>query len=136
MSVNRIVLIAALACVVACKKDINNEAAVRAAIQKRVEKTGFTLDKMGVNVTRVTFHDDEAQATVSFVPKGGPPDSGVTFKYNLRRDKDEWVVTGPATGDSAAGHTGMGAQPGVVPPGQVDPSAPLPAGHSPIGSKQ
>ena len=131
MSVNRIVLIAALACVVACKKDIKNDDAVKAAIQKRLVKTGFTPDNMTVNIARVTYHDDDAQATVSFVPKGSPANSGVTFKYNLQRDKDEWVVVGSATGDSAAGHTGTG----IAPPGQVDPSAPLPSGHPPVGSK-
>lgn len=124
-----------------CGKNINNKEAVKAAIEKRVAKTGFDVKAMEVNVTNVSFHDQDAVATVSFVPKGGTAQSAVTFKYNLHREKDEWVATGLAQGGS-----GMGAHTGAVPPvtsGGIDMGSPdsgtprpLPSGHPPIGNSK
>jgi hypothetical protein len=120
---------------VGCAKNIDNKEAVKAAIVKRVAKTGFDVNAMQVDVTNVSFHDQDAVATVAFVPKGGPAQSGVTFKYNLHRQNDEWVATGLAQGGSnMAAHTGAGAPAGSESP--IDPSKPLPAGHPPIGKQQ
>lgn len=133
-----------------CGKDINNKEAVKAAIVKRVAKTGFDTSAMQVDVTNVSFHDQDAVATVAFIPKGGPAQSAVTFKYNLHRQNDEWVATGLAQGGSnMADHTGgaapggstMSPLPGMTAPtpaipGPVDTSKPLPAGHPPIGKQQ
>jgi hypothetical protein len=120
-----------------CAKDINNKEAVKAAIVKRVSKTGFDVNSMQVDVTQVSFHEQDAIATVAFVPKGGPAQSAVTFKYNLHREKDEWVATGLAQGGSGAaahggGMTGGDATQGL---GAPDPSQPLPAGHPPVGKQ-
>jgi hypothetical protein len=127
---------------VGCGKDINNKDAVRAAIAKRVGKT-FNLNDMEVNVTNVSFHDQDAVATVAFVPKGGAPQNAVTFKYNLHRQKDEWIATGLAQGGTnMAAHSGaaggVDATEGAptATPGPIDPSKPLPAGHPPIGSSK
>lgn len=113
------------------------------AIEKRVVKTGFDLQSMVVNVSRVSFHGKKAEATASFVPKGGDGSGSVAFNYNLERQKDEWVVTSLQQG-SMAGHAdnpaagagagrGGGAAPSGVP---IDPSRPLPPGHPSVGSKQ
>jgi hypothetical protein len=130
-----------------CAKDIDNKEAVKAAIEKRVIKTGFDLQTMAVNVSRVEFHGNKAEATASFVPKGGSPSSGVAFSYNLERQKDEWVVTSLQQG-SMAGHTGSAGMPGMPTtpaPGTgnqgsgrpsgvpIDPSRPLPPGHPSVG---
>ncbi len=115
-----------------CGKNINNKEAVRAAIEKRVAKTGFDVKAMDVNVTNVSFHDQDAVATVSFVPKGGPAQSAVTFKYNLHRQNDEWVATGLAQGGSGmAAHTGQDLPPAT---GSPNGGSALPAGHPPIGN--
>ena len=129
-----------------CAKNINNKDAVKAAIVKRVAKTGFDTNAMQVDVTNVSFHDQDAVATVAFVPKGGPAQSAVTFKYNLHRQNDEWVATGLAQGGTnmaahegaAAGEGAPDASPHAVPsiPSPVDPSKPLPAGHPPIGNSK
>jgi hypothetical protein len=132
---------------VGCGKDINNKDAVKAAIVKRVAKTGFDVNAMEVNVTNVSFHDQDAVATVAFVPKGGAPQNAVTFKYNLHRQKDEWIATGLAqggtnmavhSGAAGGGDGGGGATEGPPPaaPGPIDTSKPLPAGHPPIGSSK
>jgi hypothetical protein len=123
-------------CLVGCAKDINNKEAVKAAIEKRVAKTGFDVKAMQVDVKQVSFHDQDAVATVAFVPKDAPPQSAVTFKYNLHRQKDEWVATGLAQGGNAmgSGHPAAGDGTGMM--GPVDGSQPLPSGHPPIGPKQ
>ena len=131
----------AILSLVSCGKNIDNKEAVKAAIVKRVAKTGFDVNSMQVDVTTVSFHGQDAIATVAFIPKGGPAQSAVTFKYNLHRQNDEWVATGLAQGGAnMAAHTG---QPDSAPsmsspaiPSPIDPSKPLPAGHPPIGKQQ
>jgi hypothetical protein len=139
----RVLLAIAVLSLAGCAKDINNKDAVKAAIMKRVSKTGFDVKAMNVDVTQVSFHDQDAVATVAFLPNGGPPQSAVTFKYNLHRQNDEWVATGLAgsTGAAAGANPHGGAMGGV--PGGMDslppssaPSGNLPAGHPPIGKKQ
>ncbi len=139
-----LILAVSVLSLIGCGKDINNKDAVKAAIVKRVAKTGFDVNAMEVNVTNVSFHDQDAVATVAFVPKGAAPQSAVTFKYNLHRQNDEWVATGLAQGGTnMAAHSGAaaGATEGAPPaapaiPGPIDPSKPLPAGHPPIGSSK
>jgi hypothetical protein len=136
----------AILSLVGCGKNINNKDAVKAAIIKRVAKTGFDTSAMQVDVTNVSFHDQDAVATVAFVPKGGAPQSAVTFKYNLHRQNDEWVATGLAQGGTnmaahegaAGGEAAPDGSPHSVPnlPSPVDPSKPLPAGHPPIGNSK
>jgi hypothetical protein len=120
-----------------CAKNIDNKDAIREAIEKRVVKTGFDLQSMAVNVTRVSFHGKQAEATATFVPKGGTASGSVAFNYNLERQKDEWVVTSLQQG-SMAGHAGPNgaALPGS-PSGQppTDPGKPLPPGHPPLGKQ-
>lgn len=72
---------------------------------------------MDVNVTSVSFHGDQADAVVSFVPKG-MPSSPVTFQYNLQREGNAWVIKGHA---QSANHGGGGM-------GQTDPHAAIPGG--------
>lgn len=94
-----------------CARKAENTEAVRQAIIQRVSKT-MSLDQMDVNVTSVSFHGDQADAIVSFVPKS-MPSSPVTFQYNLERQGNGWVVKGHA---QSASH-GTGAM------GQADPHA-------------
>ncbi len=90
-----------------CAKNIENREAVQSAVTKYVSThSGINVDQMDVNVTNVTFHDNNADATVAFVPKGSPAGSGVTFKYQLERVKDEWEVKSRSGMENA--HTGTG----------------------------
>jgi hypothetical protein len=131
-----IVVLAAL-CLAGCAKDIDNKDAIRAAIEKRVVKTGFDLQTMSVNVTHVSFHGKQAEATATFVPRGGTAAGGVAFNYNLERQKDEWVVTSLQQG-SMASHAGPnGGAPAGSPSGRppADQAKPLPPGHPPVGKQ-
>ena len=130
-----------------CKKDIQNKEAVRQGIVKYLA-TRQGLAAMDVDVTSVSFHENEANATVHFQAKGdvaqGP---GMTLGYVLERKGNEWVVKGRAgsgdahgsqsTGMPQEGPSGsMGAMPNTMPPGH--PTAPgtepqaLPPGHPPV----
>ena len=104
-----------------CSRKTENTEAVRQAIIQRVSKS-MSLDQMDVSVTSVSFHGDQADAVVAFVPKG-MPSSPVTFQYNLERQGSAWVVKGHA---QSANHGGPAM-------GQPDPhsGAPgsLPSGH-------
>jgi hypothetical protein len=119
-------LILAALCLSGCAKDIDNREAVRAAIEKRVIKSGFDLTNMSVQVTSVSFHGKEAEAVALIVPKGGNINQGVSFGYKLQREKDEWVAGKP---EMNPGH----AQPPAAAP---DSSGALPPGHPPLGSKK
>jgi type IV pilus biogenesis protein CpaD/CtpE len=148
----RVILAVAVLTLAGCAKDINNKDAVKTAIMKRVSKTGFDVKAMKVDITQVSFHDQDAVATVSFVPNAGPPEAAVTFKYNLHRQNDEWVATGLAQGGGMAAHGGApsgpnphggtmpgGAMPGGSLPGSMSAPAPangLPSGHPPLGQQQ
>jgi hypothetical protein len=141
----------------ACSKNIQTPEAVRAGIiaylSTTATKIGLDMNAMQIDVPAVTFQKDHARATVSIKPKNMDI-PGMELIYNLDRQGDKWVVSGP--GESASGAHGAGAMPqgGGPPPqdgqlpsghpaipdtpsGHVDPGqGKLPAGHPPIGTKQ
>jgi hypothetical protein len=101
----------------------------------------FDMTKMDVVMGPVAFRDKEADATATFVVKGGSADQGMTMQYVMERHDDgKWYIrsrasAAPGGGDSAAGtmptgHPAMGEQsPGAatsatglnLPPGHPDP---------------
>jgi hypothetical protein len=106
-----------------CAKDINTKEAVRTAVMKHLSTRGdLNLASMDVNVGSITWRQNEADASVSFRPRGSA-DEGMQMTYVLERKGDEWVVkdkksmpTNPHGGDAAP----------------VAPSGPLPPGHPPV----
>jgi hypothetical protein len=121
-------VIAALALfMTACSRDIQSKEAVRQAVIDHLSgRQGLDLDlsAMSVDVTAVTFRENEAEATVSFQPKGGG--GGMSMQYTLERQGNRWTVkTKTETGGSPHGEGGMGAPP------QGD----LPPGHPPVQNK-
>ncbi|MCL4402222.1 MAG: hypothetical protein M1436_06125 [Acidobacteria bacterium] len=76
---------------------------------------------MNVDVTSVTFRGKEADATVSFAPKGSGAGAGMTINYVLERQGNRWVVKGRGNGGgmphAGAMPQGMGGSPhGGMPP--------------------
>jgi hypothetical protein len=119
----------------ACKKDIDNEGAVRQGIMNYLAKR-TDLVNMDVNIASVSFRRDEADATVHFQAKGSTaPGTGLDLNYVLERKNNEWVVKGKGAGN-AAHVSGEGA--GPMPQGQLPPGHPamtpqsLPPGHPPL----
>lgn len=116
-----------LAVLAGCTKNIQTNESVRAGVIKHLsQNSGLNLAQMDVEVTSVTFRDKEADAVVGFKPKGAGGASGMSIRYTLERQGDEWVVKKKA--DSGMGH-GMGSPQGEPSAGQGD----LPAGHPPVG---
>lgn len=92
-----------------CKHDIQNNEAVRQGVLAYFSKRSDLLS-MDVSVTNVTYHQNEATATVHLQAKGNnAPGSGMDIRYVLERKGSEWVVKGRAGGDTH-GAQGMGAQ--------------------------
>ena len=114
-------LIAALASLAACTKDIQNSDAVRSSIvdylKARQEKTGLNMDMMNVDVSSVTFTSggNEAHANVMFTPKAGG--AGMQMPYTLDRKSDKWVVRPHADGgENPHGAAGLPSLPPSHPP--------------------
>lgn len=82
---------------------------------------------MQVDVTSVSFRQNEADATVSFRPKGAGAGAGMQMRYLLERRGNRWVVKSK----SEAGGSPHGASPA---PGTR--ALELPPGHPPAGGSQ
>lgn len=91
-----------------CKKDIQSKDAVRDGVMKYLSQRS-DLAAMDVSVAAVTFHGDEAEATVHFQAKGNTaPGAGLTMPYVLERKGSEWVVKGKSgNSQHGMGATGM-----------------------------
>jgi hypothetical protein len=113
----------------ACKKDIQNEEAVRQGMLNYLSKRQ-DLVRMDVTIKKVSFRQDEADAVVHFQAKdSNTPSAGIDMPYVLERKGNEWVVKGRAGGSGHGAGTGGMENPhgGGAPPGGMP--APLPPGH-------
>lgn len=109
----RILSAAALAawCLVSCGHNINTKEAVRQGVIDHLgARKGLDLDlsSMDVDVTSVTFRSNEADAMVSFKPRGAAGAGGMQMKYTLERDGSRWKVKNKAE----SGANPHGAAPG------------------------
>ncbi len=123
-----------LALLVGCSKNIQTNEAVKAAVMKHLsQNSGLNVASMDIEVTAVTFKDNEADATVGFKPKGGGAASGMSMRYALEKKGGEWVVKKKA--DSGMGHGGAmpGATPGTMP---EMPAGAMPPNHPPVGKAE
>ena len=117
----------ALAALTACKRDIQNQEAVRSSIvdylNARQAQTGLLMDSMNVEVSSLDFASsgNEAHATVRFTLKNGDASAGMTMPYTLDRKGDKWVVRAHAEGgQNPHGAMGLPSLPPNHPP--VDPN--------------
>ncbi|MCS7043965.1 MAG: hypothetical protein NZR01_14360 [Bryobacteraceae bacterium] len=131
MKTATIPLALALALVAGCSKNIQTNEAVRQGVIKHLsQNSGLNLASMDIEVTSVTFRDNEADAVVGFRPKGGGAMSGMSMRYTLERKGNEWVVKKKM--DSGMGH-------GMMPPSADAPKqgeGGLPPGHPPVGETE
>lgn len=123
----------------ACKKDIQNQDAVRQGVMSYLSKRSDLL-AMDVSVASVSFRQDEATAEVHFQAKGNnSPAAGMTMQYVLERKDGQWVVkgrTGPGAAHGASG-PGVNSAPGQgALPGSLDGMPALPPGHPGAGGSQ
>jgi hypothetical protein len=87
--------------------------------------TKFDMSKMDVVVDSVSFRDKEADATVTFIVKGGTAEQGMTMKYGMERHGDnQWYIKSRASSSGAGGSA-------AAPPGNTPGN--LPEGHPAMG---
>lgn len=125
-----------------CSKNIENKDAVRQGVVdhlKARKNLDLDLSSMQLEVTSVIFRDKEADATVSFVPKGAAPSQGMSMKYTLVREGGSWKVkqksettNNPHSGGAVTNPHEGGM--GTVPPPGAGGGAELPPGHPPMPS--
>ena len=144
-------LLAALALTLAaCSKNIDTLDAVKQGVIRDIPKD-INLGGMDVNVVSVSFRGKEADAIVTFAPKGGPP--MMNMKYVMERKADEWHIktrTSGATEHAGAADPTQGGAPGAapqamppghpatpgagaMPQGEAPKGAELPSGHPALG---
>jgi hypothetical protein len=76
----------------------------------------MNVASMNVEVTSVQFNGNQAEATVSFYPKGGNAAQGMSMQYQLELKDGRWVVMGRKDAGSSP-HGGMPpAAPGMENP--------------------
>jgi hypothetical protein len=129
-----------LFCLVGCNKgNIDTKEAVRqGVIDYLASRQNLNVSSMNLEVTSVTFKENEADATVAFVAKGGGGGQPVSFTYTLERKGNRWVVKPKAPGQNPHG----GAMPpgenphGAMPPaGGEAPGGAMPPGHPAVPQK-
>ena len=89
-------------------------------LSKRDDKLAASVT---VDVSSVSFRENEADAVVSIKPKGS--ETGMQINYTLEAKGKEWVVKGRKEG-AAAGGNPHGT---ITTPQMPPPSGELPAGH-------
>ncbi|MEP6716110.1 MAG: hypothetical protein ABJC09_11090 [Terriglobia bacterium] len=102
------------------RSNVESQEAVKRGVVRDISKN-VNIDAMDVNVVSVVFRDKEADAVVSFAPKGGSASQGMTMSYTLARQGDDWHIVKRAQADVQR-HAGQSAAP------QLDPQQ-LPPGH-------
>lgn len=87
------------------------------------------MTAMSVEVTAVQFNGNQADATVSFAPKGASPTQGMSMQYHLEQQNNKWVVVGRkdaggsphAAAEAGAVQGGANPHGGGMPPGVANP---------------
>jgi hypothetical protein len=119
--------------------NINTKEAVRKAVVDHLSaRKGLDLDMnaMDLDIGEMSFKPDEAEAMVSFRPKGSQA-AAMSMKYSLVRDGAGWKVKPKAPGAPAAAEGAGGANPhGMAAPSPIAPGAQMPPGHPPLEGKK
>jgi len=109
-------------------KNVDSLEAVKQGVIRDIAKN-VNVGAMDVNVVSVSFRDKEADAVVSFAPKGGTPAQGLTMNYTLERKGAEWHIKSRAQSDLQR-HAAQ-APAGTLDNPPADGSTQLPPGHPP-----
>lgn len=123
----RLCTLAMVVLLAGCSKNIqSNEAVKKGVLDHLSQNKSLQMSSMDVDVTSVTFRGDEADAMVSFKPKGMDASSGMQMRYTLERKGNAWVVRKSGASGGGMGHGAM------APP--ADGSSAMPPNHPPVGS--
>jgi hypothetical protein len=77
-----------------CKKQQNDNDAIRAGIMQHLTRVGtLNMSAMVMDIRTVSINGDQAHAEVEFRPKtGAPQGAGMQVAYNLEKRDGAWVV--------------------------------------------
>ncbi len=114
--------LAALMLLAGCSSNRDTPEAVREGVINDLSKR-MDVKNMDVTVDSVSFRDKEADALVSFAPKGAARGQGMSMRYKMQRTGNEWHIASRSSGDLQHHEQAM--------PGQSN--GQLPAGHPAIG---
>jgi len=119
-----------------CSQEVDTTEAIRQGVITHLSGVvGLDLSQMDVEVGSVAFRENEADATVSFRPKGSTDAAAaMEMAYTLERQGSRWVVKKRAEGASSHGDAMLGGEmPGGEMPGGEAPAGGIPPGHPPMG---
>lgn len=138
MKIGAVLALFALFLAGCAKKNDTPEAIRQGVIRDLSDSKKFDMSKMDVIVDSVSFRDKEADATVTFAPKGGTAADGMSMQYTMERHSDgQWYIKSRAAADNGAAH---GASGSTLPAGHpaigAGDSGNLPAGHPAVGQSQ
>jgi hypothetical protein len=126
-----------IVCLAGCNRGVQNKDAVRQGVLDHLAQVRMNVASMTVEVTSVEFHGNQAEAAVSFYPKGGNAAQGMSMRYQLEQKDGRWVVMGRKDAGSSPHGGGM---PSTPPPGMENPHGggqmPSPEDLPPAGQKK
>jgi hypothetical protein len=113
---------------VGCKKQANDQDAIRASIDKHLSGVaGLNMSAMDRVVKQISVNGDHATAQVEFRLKQGT--GAMQVEYSLDRKAGEWAVVGTQPSSGQNPHSGAD----MPPPGSPGAgSGSMPQGHPPV----
>ena len=108
---------------VACKKPVDDKAAVTDAVQSHLKSlTTINMAAMDSSINQISINGDQAEAAVDFRLKQG----GATMQviYSLERHAGNWVITSNRPGGGQFSHPPMDQTHANLPPNQAQPPMP------------
>jgi hypothetical protein len=122
------IMILLLAVAAGCKKQANEQDAIRASIEKHLSgRSDLNLSAMDREVKQISVNGDHATAQVEFRLKQGS--GSMQVEYALERQAGEWTVTNSQPGGGQSPHSGMTPSTPTS-PGSGGNS--MPQGHPPV----
>ena len=117
-----------LATTAGCKKQVNDQDAIRASIDKRLNgRPDLNLSAMDRDVKQISVNGDHATAQVEFRLKQG--NGSMQIEYALERQGGKWTITNSQPAGGQNPHSGS------MPPAPTAPDSggnSMPQGHPPV----
>jgi hypothetical protein len=106
----------------ACNRGNQNKEAIRQGVLDHLKGSSLNLSAMDMDVTDIQFHGSNAEAAVTFKPKGMTVAQGMVLHYQMQEKDGRWAVVGIQD----AGHGGAVAQGAPDPHGGAPGAMPSP----------
>jgi hypothetical protein len=114
----------------ACNRGNQSKEAIRQGVLDHLKSSSVNLAAMDMDVTEVQFHGENADATVTFKPKGATVAQGMALHYRMQEKDGQWAVVGI----QESGHSGSVPQGMTNPHGTSDAPQAAPLPDNPRGS--